>query len=278
MDFNIQVKNPHFNLKQIALSGQCFRFRETWPDVYAIVSGKRLVYARQEAPDKVTLSCSKEEFDSYWREYFDLPAGNESDDYALLENIISKSKDVYLKEAFAFGSGIRILKQDIWEALVCFIISQNNNIKRITASVDRICEKAGFAIPVGEGEVPIYRIPRCDEISGDFFIDKSLGLGYRDVFLKGVYEYTAENPTWLDELKTMNYEEAMKRLLLINGVGPKVANCVCLFGLHHTDAFPIDTHIKQILNKYYPSGFDFKAYEGFGGIVQQYMFYHKIKG
>ena len=90
------------------------------------------------------------------------------------------------------------------------------------------------------------------------------------------YEYAKENPKWLDELKTMSYDDAMQSLMERKGIGKKVANCICLFGLHHVDAFPIDTHVKQLLAKYYQNGFDFDRYKGVAGIVQQYLFYYEI--
>ena len=75
----------------------------------------------------------------------------------------------------------------------------------------------------------------------------------------------------------MDYEKAMKSLLERTGIGPKVANCICLFGLHHVDAFPVDTHVKQLLSKYYQNGFDFEYYKGVAGIIQQYLFYYELK-
>lgn len=270
MEINKVIKNDHFNLRQIALSGQCFRFRETDDGDFLIVSGNKAVYARQISPNEIGLSCCESEYEKYWQNYFDYPESKE-DPYGKIENLIMDSQDDYLKSAFDFGSGMRILRQDLWESIVCFIISQNNNIKRIKGSIDKICAKAG--IKVSEG---IYKIPEADEVEPGFFLDKGLGLGYRDVFLSNLFAYTKDNPGWYDELKGLKYEDAMKRLTDINGIGPKVANCVCLFGLHHIDAFPIDTHIKQILNTYYPGGFDFERYKGVAGIIQQYMFYYKI--
>ena len=74
----------------------------------------------------------------------------------------------------------------------------------------------------------------------------------------------------------MSYDEAMDSLLERKGIGKKVANCICLFGLHHVDAFPIDTHVKQLLDKYYQDGFDFERYKGVAGIIQQYLFYYEL--
>ena len=110
----------------------------------------------------------------------------------------------------------------------------------------------------------------------EVFDDRSMGFGYRAQYLKEIYEYGANNPDWLDNLRKMSYDEAMESLLTRKGIGKKVANCICLFGLHHVDAFPIDTHVKQLLDKYYSDGFDFERYKGVAGIIQQYLFYFEL--
>ena len=272
MDINYKIENKHFNLKQIALSGQCFRMKELADGAFGVVSKDKFLLAKQLSSDTVGFNCTKDEFDSYWKNYFDLDY-KDADPYDRAEKLIMTSDDEYLKGAFETGSGIRILQQDLWEAIVCFVISQNNNIKRITGSVDKICIKAGLKV---KGAGDYYRIPRPSEVNPEIFIDKSLGLGYRDVFLRDLYRFAKENPKWLSSLENLGFDEAVINLKERNGIGPKVANCVCLFGLHHVDAFPIDTHIKQILDRFYPTGFDFERYKGIAGIIQQYMFFNKI--
>lgn len=275
MDFSSVVINEYFDLKQIADSGQCFRMKEVLPNVYRIISGDKCVYARQNG-NEISFSCSEESFEKDWRLFFDLPKLGHEDIYSQVGKIIDKSDDSYLKDAFSYGKGIRILNQDLWEMIVCFIVSQNNNIKRITTSIDKICNKAALRTQSVDRQDEAFRIPRHGEVCGDFFMDKALGLGYRDIFLKELYDLPFDVEEWLLYLKTLSFEDAYKELVKIKGIGPKVANCICLFGLHHIDAFPIDTHIKQILELHYPFGFDFKRYEGVAGIVQQYMFYYKI--
>ena len=103
-----------------------------------------------------------------------------------------------------------------------------------------------------------------------------MGFGYRASYLSEIYSYTLKNPQWLDNLRKMSYDEAMDSLLERKGIGKKVANCICLFGLHHVDAFPIDTHVKQLLDKYYQDGFDFERYKGVAGIIQQYLVYYEL--
>ena len=122
MEISKIIKNDHFNLRQIALSGQCFRFRETDDGDFLIVSGDKAVFARQISPNEIGLSCSLKEYESYWQNYFDYPE-NKEDPYGRISKLIMDSGDDYLKSAFEFGSGMRILRQDLWESIVCFVIS-----------------------------------------------------------------------------------------------------------------------------------------------------------
>ncbi|MCR5785201.1 MAG: 8-oxoguanine DNA glycosylase [Eubacterium sp.] len=262
------VKNlDHLNLKQIAESGQCFRFKEIEENKYSTVAFGRYLEVTQKG-DEFTFSCDEDEYEKIWASYFDTKT-----DYAAIEKLILSSNDDHLKEAFKEGYGIRILRQDLWEMIVTFIISQNNNIKRITNSVEAICQKAGRKTDCKRGCI----LPEPGDIREGFFMDKTLGLGYRDSYLEEIYSYAVNNPGWTDSLKGMDYETAMETLVERKGIGKKVANCICLFGLHHVEAFPIDTHVKQLLEKYYPKGFDFERYEGIAGIIQQYLFYYELK-
>lgn len=265
----IEIKN--LNLKQIADSGQTFRFKlidETPKSItYGITAfGKYLELC--QLGNTFSSTCSQEDWDQTWQSYFDLQT-----DYQKIGQLILNSGDSYLKECYEYGQGVRILRQDLWEMLVSFIISQNNNIKRIAGSIEKLCQRYGTPIAP---EKDIYAFPTPYQIDSAEFFDTSLGLGYRSEYLKNIFEYIKENPDYLSKLKTMDYEKSMESLLSLKGVGPKVANCICLFGLHHVSAFPIDTHVKQILSAHYPNGFDFNAYEGVAGILQQYMFYHKL--
>ena len=96
-----------------------------------------------------------------------------------------------------------------------------------------------------------YDFPKPDEAGDEIFEDRSMGFGYRAAYLRELFEFARMTPDWLDNLKKMSYDEAMAELLKRKGIGKKVADCICLFGLHHVDAFPIDTHVKQLLNEYY---------------------------
>jgi len=257
----------HLDLKQIADSGQCFRWELIEKDdqggmTYIIPSFGRKLVATQHGNEFI-FDCDENEWDEIWAEYFDMDT-----DYAAIEKLIAECGDQHEKEAFAEGAGIRILRQETWEMIISFMISQNNNIPRIRNSIKEICVRTG----AGYGEA----FPSVDEMDKEMFLDKTLGLGYRNTYIMEMIDFIRENPNWIDDLKTMSYDEAFEELVKRKGIGKKVASCICLFGLHHVEAFPIDTHVKQLLEKYYPDGFDFEKYEGVAGIIQQYLFYYEL--
>lgn len=263
----------HLDLKQTAYSGQCFRWKEAGNGGFNIVAyGKSLNIEPLEGEKELfELSCTEEEWDSVWSAYFDMDT-----DYNRIEKLIMESGDAHLVEAYRLGSGIRILRQDLWEMIISYLVSQNNNITRIKRSIDSICTRCGYGAE-GAKDGSAYRFPNPeDTLPEGLFEDSSLGLGYRNVYLKEMFEFAKENPDWLGELKCMDYETARATLLERKGIGPKVADCISLFGLHHIEAFPIDTHVKQLLLKYYSDGFDFKYFEGVAGIIQQYLFYFEL--
>lgn len=264
----IEIDGSFFDPYEIMESGQCFRWKETAPDEYSVISDGRYLKLKKDN-GKVFAFTDEVSFANYWKSYLDLDR-----DYGNIKKLIDNSSDEHLKEAFKLGSGIRILKQDLWEMIVSFMVSQNNNIPRIKGSIEAICEKAGLKIEVPYGVE--YRFPGPGEVNPGFFDDRSLGLGYRAPYLEEIYQFAKDNPSWLSGLYSLSYEDSVKELLIRKGIGPKVANCIALFGLHHVDAFPIDTHVKQLLDKYYPEGFDFDYYKGVAGIIQQYLFYYEL--
>lgn len=272
------IEIPNFNIEQIARSGQCFRMSEIEPGYWQIIAKDKCVIIYQK-DNQVFFSCSEDEFDNFWKTYFDLDY-----DYGHVINTID-SLDTYLNKCADFGSGIRILKQDLWEMLITFMISQNNNIPRIKNSVKKLCEYAGEKKHIEvcmedekgntkDFSIDYYAFPSPEDIASvPVSTLHSFGLGYRDEYLNLTSTKISNGEYELSPLLSMSYEEAMKYLMTLKGVGKKVADCVCLFGLHHISAFPIDTHIKQILAEHYPDGFPFEKYEGYAGILQQYMFF-----
>lgn len=256
----IEKTITHLDLAQIADSGQCFRWKKT-EGGYMIPAFGKILNCTQDG-DRLTFDCTEEEWEKIWSHYFDMDT-----DYAHIEAIIRESGDDHLIDAFEEGSGIRILRQDLWETIVSFIISQNNNIPRIKNSIEKICERI---------HPDTKAFPSADDIPDGFFDDSSLGLGYRNVYLAEFVSFVKQNKDWVTKYDGMCYNDAYEQLIKVKGIGKKVANCICLFALHHVEAFPVDTHVKQLLDKYYPNGFDFERFEGVAGIVQQYLFYYEL--
>lgn len=260
---------PDFDLDQIARSGQCFRFRPLGERHYALVAGSRYLEVSQQG-QTVRFDCPEDEFEAVWRPYFDLDA-----DYGRYKSAVAK-RDKYLQSAVAAAGGLRILRQELWETIVCFIISQQNNIARITKCVENLCLLFGEtcynkskqvynAFPSAE------RLAACtaDELA-------SIRLGYRAKYIVAAARQVASGEVDLDAVRRMDYAHAKAELMRLTGVGVKVAECICLFALHHIDAFPIDTHIRQMLDAHYPKGFPLRRYKGFAGVMQQYAFYYEL--
>lgn len=268
----MKININNFNLKQIAESGQCFRWKEiknnSFDYSYVIPAfGKCLIVS--QIGNEITFSCDEIEWKNIWQDYFDY-----NRDYESLGNTILNSSDKHLIDSYLNGTGIRILKQDLWEVIFSFMISQNNNIKRISNSIELICQKCGKLI---DNTNNVYSFPSVNEIPIEIFNDSSLGLGYRADYLRNLCIFVKENDDFISSLYKMNYDEAYKALISIKGIGKKVAECICLFGLGFVNAFPIDTHVKALLEKYYKDGIDLSLYPNEAGIVQQYLFYYELK-
>ena len=252
----MQLSIPDLDLRHIYESGQCFRWEPLGQDTYRIGRTRTV----RQTDGVFDFSCGAGEFDALWRSYFDLDT-----DYAVIKARVAP-RDAYLQAAVAYGWGMRILRQDLWEVIVSFIVSQNNNIPRIRKNLRDLCAMQGGAFPT-----PVALAAAQPETL------RALGLGYRAEYLCAAGAHFTQAGA-LDALRAMSYPEAHTALRAVKGVGPKVADCICLFGLHHVDAFPVDTHVKQILSAHYPKGFPFRRYAGCAGILQQYMFYYDLHG
>lgn len=257
------------DLKQISESGQCFRMKCIGDKTYAVTAFGSYTEITQQGRE-FTFSCSEDEFQRIWAPYFDL-----STDYGAIMSLVDPS-DAYLTAAVQNGCGIRILNQDLWEMIITFLISQNNNITRITRSVEALCAQLGEPCAAKQG-IRYNSFPTAASIAAAGLEGLgSLGLGYRDKYILKTAEHAVEGSFDLSALQSMPYGKAHAYLMEQYGIGKKVADCVCLFGLHHVNAFPIDTHIKKILDVHYPDGFPYERYAGVLGIVQQYLFYYDL--
>lgn len=281
--YKAEIKN--MDLEQLARSGQCFRMRrrEEAEGIWSATALGRYVEMSQTGSEFL-FSCGKEEFDTVWHAYFDMDT-----DYEAVKRSVDPA-DEYLQAALEFGGGVRILRQDLWEMIVTFLISQNNNITRITRSVDALCkkygeQKTGVGLCLGkdggayETERAYETFPEPEAVAKAGLEGLSdLGLGYRERYIEAMAAKCSgtAGSEWLDMLREADYHTAHGMLMAELGIGRKVADCICLFGLHHVEAFPVDTHVKQIVKAHYPEGFPLDRYQGYAGILQQYMFYYKL--
>lgn len=178
-------------------------------------------------------------------------------------------------QAAAAGSGIRILHQDLWEMIVSFLISQQNNIVRIRRCIENLCERYGETRCTDTGVI-YHTFPGPEALAGlkeDALM--ACNLGYRSKYVVRAARNVAEGIFDLSGVCSLSYEDARQELMKLYGVGEKVADCICLFALRHFQAFPVDTHIRQALLKHYPNGFP-ERYRNIRGVLQQYIFYDTL--
>lgn len=279
---DIQIKNndiilknaKDFDLCHIFDCGQAFRFNRTGENTYmGVASGKALCIS-QKGADIILHETSYKDFEEVWYEFFDLGT-----DYSKIKEKVSV--DEYMKEATAHGGGIRILKQDLWETIISFIISASNNVPRIKGIVERLCEAFGDEISyMGK---TYYSFPSPQRLSQ--LTKEELGViraGFRDKYILDAADKINSGKISLDALKKMSTDEAKKTLTSISGVGNKVSDCILLFGLGRCESFPVDVWIKRIMEYcYFDSEQSIETvsrtaqqkFGEFGGYAQQYLFF-----
>ena len=241
--------------------GQCFRWNADDNGVYfGAASGKALRIWQEDS--RIVCSAENEEI-SFWRNYFDLDA-----DYD--DSLHCFTKPDYLKVCADFGKGIRILRQEPWEALCSFIISQCNNIPRIKKIISALCSTFGEELEYG-----LYSFPTPERLA--ILTEKDfapLRSGYRAAYILSAAQAICEGSLDLEELAFLPSEEAFAQVKEIRGIGDKVANCFMLFGLHRMDRFPIDVWMKRALERHFPRNFDPATLGPYAGLAQQYIFYY----
>ena len=264
----VSIQNPDFDLWHIAHSGQCFRLNPSGEGRFWLVAGGRFLFASQTPGGPARLECSQAEFEDYWREYFDL-----NTDYACYRAAIPK-EDAFLTRAAEFGRGIRILRQDPFETLITFILSQRKNIPAIKAGVEKLCHC--FGPVVGQGPCgPLHAFPGPAALAAQSEETlRGCALGYRAPYVRAAARLVAEEAVNLEKLETAPDEELEAALLSVPGVGVKVARCVALFAFHRIAAFPVDVWIERVIREEYAGHFPLERYPGFAGVMQQYMFYY----
>ncbi len=268
----LKFSSEFFNAKDTLSCGQVFRY--TYSDgVYTLISKNKCCNLYTQG-DYTYIETDDVE---YFYNYFDL-----STDYKnIYESIITLDSD-FLTLAVNKAKGIRILKQDSVETAFSFIISQNNNIKRIQKSIEFLCAKLGA--PINFNGKTYYSFPTTESLAGaSLEVYKDAGLGYRDVYVKDFakklylgYDYNS--------LKELDTPSLTAELLKIRGIGKKVADCITFFGFNRSDSFPVDTWIEKIYKENLNGKLKDRnkiskelvnAYGDLSGYIQQYLFYYK---
>lgn len=258
-----------FDLSKIARSGQCFRVKELEDGRFRFITGREVLYIRQQSAGGFEVSCPEEIWHRVWVPYFDLARS-----YCPIQAIIPDS-DPYMQLAAKEGRGIRILRQDAWEMLVTFIISQRKSIPAIQNSVELLARRFGEAV-ITPYET-LYTFPTAAELAaaetGELTACK---LGYRVPYIQDAVAKVLSGQIDLAALAGLPDAELFKTLKTIRGVGDKVANCICLFSYGRMGAAPIDTWIHKIIAQEYGGHNPFPAYGEYAGILQQFAFYYAI--
>lgn len=232
---------------------------------YSLIASGRFLCIKETGEHEFDLSCGREEFESFWKNYFDLDT-----DYAAYRSVCLPD-DAFLKKCIAFGEGIRILNQDPFETLISFIISQRKSVPAIRTSVERLCVSLGERIRPGEG-ILTHAFPSPEKIAqAPAALLSGCGLGYRTEYVRNAAERVVSGETDLSEMAELPTEELIKRLTDMKGVGIKVASCEALFGYHRLDTAPVDVWIMRVLQKEYGGTFP-EEYLPAAGVLQQYMF------
>ena len=261
--------------------GQCFRWNKEIDGSYTGVFKSNVVNVKKENDKVMIKGISEGNFKQECIEYFDLER-----DYEGIKNKLSKVDD-NLKNSIKYGSGIRILNQNLWETLISFIISANNNIPRIKGIIERLSENYGNKIVFNNKEY--YTFPTPKELSKASVSDlRKLGLGFRDIRVYETTKIINENKQKLQQLENEKDVNKLRELLLeFPGVGPKVADCIMLFStLKRLEVFPIDVWVRRVMNELYIKNADEtkvnkkelenlakEKYGNLAGIAQQYLFY-----
>lgn len=271
------IAAPNLSLDQIYASGQCFRWKRIAEGKYIIpyINGASVV---QQNKENIVIHCPEEQFYEYWYEYFDIGL-----DYVEINTKFGRVDD-YTKICAARARGVRILKQDLFETIISFVLSQQSNIPRIKDMIEKVCLYCGEQKVIrydGVG-VKYAMFPTPEQILEEQDKLRFCKLGYREKYIVNICEDIVSGWFELDYLCTLDYYMAKKYLMEQSGIGPKVADCICLYALHHMEAFPVDTHIQQILMREYDSDVEtFTQWYLDGnvehiGLLQQYMFYNEI--
>ena len=274
-----------FDVEKTFDCGQCFRFDKVENSLhqseYSGVAFGRVVSFASDGDTLYIYNSTADDYENIWKRYL----GLDTDYKEINKDLLARCDSPAFAEAVAYGSGIRILNQDPYEALISFIISQNNNIPRIKQIVERLSSLCGEKIEICEemerhlsGKSSLCAFPRAENL-------KNLGVdglfaaktGFRAKYIYDALEKITDGEVDFSELSEIeDTDGCIEYLCRIKGVGPKVASCALLFSCERYDAFPVDVWIKRAMQRYFPDGdFTPKLFGAYAGIAQQYLFYYE---
>ena len=266
-----------FDPKHIFECGQCFRWKAEEDGSYTGVAKGRVINVSREGNTVYLKNTNLEDFNKIWKSYFDLET-----DYAKIKNEL-KSMDEYLEKATEFGWGIRILRQDPWEMLISFIISSNNRIPMIQKAISNLSREYGTYIGKFNG-VEYYDFPTPEQLSKASIADiRACSTGFRDKYIKATTERVISENEDVYDYENLATEDCRKKLMEFNGVGPKVCDCIALFGMQKYDTFPVDVWVKRVMQEFYVEDdmslpkirkYAIDKFEDLSGFAQQYLFYY----
>lgn len=256
-------------------------FIQTWAHADMISGtafGKTVLFLQNPRnPDTIAvINADREDCISRWIPYLALDVDYDAIDRFLMDALPEDEDRLVMERAVSFGRGIRILRQDPFEAVISFIISQNNNIPRIKKIIAALCESLGE-----ETDVPrTYAFPTADAICQRGLAGLApIRAGFRGKYILDAAEKIASGEVNLGEIeRCADFNAALAMLQRINGIGPKVGSCALLFGFGRTEAFPVDVWMKKSLARHFPKRIDTAAFGQYAGIAQQYLFYYERYG
>lgn len=265
--FTIQIEDD-FHLEKIASSGQCFRVGRLDGGIYRFITGGEVIYLKKTEENTYEIHCNKAAWENVWTDYFDL-----SRNYRNIRSRI-RGKNRFIDQAAKAGAGLRVLRQDPWEMLVTFIISQRKNIPAISKAVEGLCVRYGDEFVTDYEHIHAFPTPGELCQAGEEGL-RSCGLGYRAAYVQDAAQKVANGELNLSALTALGDEELFTELMKVHGVGKKVANCVCLFGYGRTSRVPVDVWIARAIEEECQGCDPFGDFGADAGIVQQYVFYSK---
>lgn len=264
----VEIKNTDISLEKTFTCGQCFRWHEKDGKWFGIVNGSCECLTQLDNGIYIenTDICKVNDF---WLNYLDI---NDEDD-----SFQGDPNDVFLNRAITYGKGIHILNQDPFETIVSFIISSNNNIKRIEKIIEKLCSLYGKEIRYAD--TVFYSFPTFEELSGVKLEDLALiKAGFRDRYIFDFIQVMKSEPDFISHVSSAETGLAKKELMRVKGIGDKVSDCILLFAFGRREVFPKDVWIKKVIDKIYGSDFDEKKFGNHAGIAQQYIYYYARLG